>query len=154
MTRTVRGLGPRVFLPRVLRIVAVLGCVAAVMGCSASAASAPSGGSSTPQRTLRLGHFPNLTHATAIVGVESGIFARSLGPDTELQVATFNAGPATVEALFAGGLDATYVGPNPTINAYVRSRGEAVRVIAGATSGGASLVVRPGITSAEDLRGK
>jgi NitT/TauT family transport system substrate-binding protein len=153
MADSVRGLGPRVFLPRLLPIVGLLGVVAALIGCSASAATAPAG-SSSAQRTLRLGHFPNLTHATAIVGVESGIFARNLGPDTELQVATFNAGPAAVEALFAGGLDGTYVGPNPTINAYVRSRGEAVRVIAGATSGGASLVVRPGITSAEDLRGK
>lgn len=104
--------------------------------------------------TLRLGHFPNMTHATAVVGVEAGLFAKHLAPDVTLEVATFNAGPAAVEALFAGGLDATYIGPNPTLNAYVRSRGEAVRVIAGATSGGAAFAVRPGITSARDLAGK
>lgn len=75
-------------------------------------------------------------------------------PTSTLQVLTFNAGPAAVEALFAGGLDAAYIGPNPAINAYVRSRGEAVRVIAGATSGGAALVVRPGINSPQDLAGK
>lgn len=104
--------------------------------------------------TLRLGYFPNITHATALAGVETGIFARDLGDGVTLQTAAFNAGPAAVEALFSNALDATYIGPNPAINAYVRSKGEAVRVIAGATSGGAFLVVNPSVRSAEDLRGK
>ncbi len=103
--------------------------------------------------TVRLGYFPNLTHATALVGVERGIFASALGPDT-LSVSTFNAGPAAVEALFSGALDATYIGPNPAINAFVRSKGEAIRIISGATSGGAALVVRPDITDAQALRGR
>ena len=107
-------------------------------------------GSST---TLRLGYFANLTHATALVGVESGIFKSALGPDT-LELRTFNAGPATVEALFSGFLDAAYIGPNPAINAHVQSGGEAIRIISGATSGGASLVVRPSINSTADLKGK
>lgn len=125
--------------------------------CSGS--SSPRGGTESAQVgdrqvTLRLGYFPTITHATPIVGIESGIFARELGPDVKLQPATFNAGPAAVEALFSGALDAAYIGPNPAINAFVRSKGEAVRVIAGATSGGAFFVVRPEITSAADLRGK
>jgi NitT/TauT family transport system substrate-binding protein len=104
--------------------------------------------------TLRLGYLPNITHATAIVGVESGIFAGDLGANVKLTTSTFNAGPAAVEALFSGALDASYMGPNPAINAYVRSRGEAVRIVSGATSGGAALVVRPGINAPADLRGK
>jgi NitT/TauT family transport system substrate-binding protein len=102
---------------------------------------------------VRLGYFPNVTHATALVGVTSGTFAESLGPHA-LQTRTFNAGPLAVEALFSGAVDAVYIGPNPAINAYVQSRGEAVRIVAGATSGGAALVVRPSVTSAADLVGK
>lgn len=109
------------------------------------------GGSSEP--SLRLGYFPNITHAAALVGVSDGIFARQLGA-TKLETFTFNAGPAAIEALLSGSLDASYVGPNPAINAFVKSRGEAVRIIAGATSGGAFLVVRPEISSAADLRGQ
>ncbi|MBL8976754.1 MAG: ABC transporter substrate-binding protein, partial [Myxococcales bacterium] len=109
------------------------------------------GGSSEP--SLRLGYFPNITHAAALVGVSDGIFARQLGA-IKLETFTFNAGPAAIEALLSGSLDASYVGPNPAINAFVKSRGEAVRIIAGATSGGAFLVVRPEISSAADLRGQ
>ena len=104
--------------------------------------------------TLRLGYFPNITHAPAVVGVEKGIFADKLGSDVKLETKTFNAGPAAVEAIFSGALDATYIGPNPTVNAYAKSKGEAVRVISGAASGGVALVVKPEITSAEQLRGK
>lgn len=114
---------------------------------------AVSGAGPAPESTtVRLGYFANLTHATALVGIESGIFRDSLGADG-LEVKTFNAGPAAVEALFSGALDATYIGANPAINAYAQSGGDAIRVISGATSGGASLVVRPGITTAADLKG-
>lgn len=102
---------------------------------------------------LRLGYFPNITHATAIVGVERGIFAKHLGVDT-LRTRTFNAGPEAVEALLGGAIDATYIGPNPTINAFVKSKGQAIRVISGTTSGGAALVVKSEITSPQQLRGK
>ena len=112
----------------------------------------PSAGGPPGPVTVRLGYFSNLTHATALVGVENGTFARALGSD-RLKVSTFNAGPAAVEALFSEALDATYIGPNPAINAYVKSKGEAVRIISGATSGGASLVVRPGIADAAGLKG-
>jgi len=103
---------------------------------------------------LRLGYFPNVTHATAIVGVEQGFFADALGPDVTLTTATFNAGPAAIESMFSDAIDATYIGPNPTVNGFVQSDGDAVRVISGAASGGAFLVVREGITSPEDLKGK
>ena len=102
--------------------------------------------------TVRLGYFANVTHATAIVGVQSGIFRTALGADS-LQLRTFNAGPAAVEALFSGALDATYIGPNPAINAFVQSRGDAIRIVSGATSGGASLVVRASINGPADLEG-
>jgi NitT/TauT family transport system substrate-binding protein len=104
--------------------------------------------------TLRLGYFPNVTHAAAIAGVEKGIFADKLGPNVDLKTAIFNAGGAATEALFSGAIDATYIGPSPTINAFVKSKGDALRIIAGATSGGASLVVKPNINSAADLKGQ
>ncbi len=128
-------------------LVAALALLTAACGGSEPAPS-PDGGS-----TVRLGFFPNVTHATALVGVESGIFKAALGPNS-MEVKTFNAGPAAVEALFSGALDATYIGPNPAINAYARSGGEAIRIISGATSGGASLVVKPGINAPADLKGK
>lgn len=106
----------------------------------------------TPAGELRLGYFPNVTHATALYGDASGVFAEALG-ETRLTTQTFSAGPAAVEALFGGALDAAYIGPNPAINAFAKSQGEAVRIVAGATSGGASLVVRPGITDVSQLAG-
>ena len=121
-------------------------------GTTAAADEAAPTAGGTPAAELRLGYFPNVTHATAVYGDAEGVFADALG-ETELSTQTFNAGPSAVEALFAGALDATYIGPNPAINAFVKSGGEAVRIIAGATSGGASLVVRPGITSVEQLAG-
>jgi len=104
--------------------------------------------------TLNLGYFPNVTHATAIAGVEKGIFAKDLGTNVTLKTATFNAGPAAVEALFSGAIDATYIGPNPAINAWSQSNGSAIKIISGATAGGAALVVKPTINSAADLKGK
>jgi NitT/TauT family transport system substrate-binding protein len=149
------GRGSRHRAALILALSVLMGTACTSTSPAPASTPEPPGGEIAPiQHTLRLGHFPNFTHATAIVGVEAGLFAKYLAPDVDLQVVTFNAGPAAVEALFAGGLDATYVGPNPTLDAYVRSRGEAVRVIAGATSGGAALVVRPGITGAQDLVGK
>ena len=107
----------------------------------------------TPAAELKLGYFGNLTHAPALVGVKQGILARNLG-DTKLSTETFNAGPAAIEALNAGAIDAAYIGPNPAINSFVKSEGESVSVIAGAAAGGAQLVVRPEINSAADLKGK
>jgi NitT/TauT family transport system substrate-binding protein len=111
-------------------------------------------GTSDRTTTLRLGYFPNLTHAPAILGLAGNIFERELGSNVELETRTFAAGPAATEALFAGAIDVTYIGPNPAINAFQKSGGEAVRVIAGSTSGGAALVVSPKITKPQQLRGK
>ena len=113
--------------------------------------AAASGSATAPE--LRLGYFANVTHATAVYGVGQGIFAKDLG-STALKTQIFNAGPAAVEALFGGALDAAYLGPNPAINAFVKSKGQAIRIIAGATSGGAALVVRPDITTPAQLKGK
>ncbi len=101
---------------------------------------------------LRLGYFLTVTHAPAIVAIERGLIAAALGT-VPLEPFTFHAGPAAIEALLSGALDAAYVGPNPAINAFIKSRGQAVRIVAGATSGGAALVVRPEISKPEDLRG-
>ena len=142
-----------------LLALAVVPLAAAACGSSSSAGSAGASGPGTTASTsepvtLRLGYFPNLTHAPALVGVEKGIFAKDLGSTVTLQTATFNAGPAEVEAIFSGALDAGFMGPNPATTAFLQSQGQAVRVIAGATSGGAGLVVRPTITSASQLKGK
>jgi NitT/TauT family transport system substrate-binding protein len=106
--------------------------------------------------TVRAGYFPNVTHAQALAGRASGRFEQALGTSARIDWQLFNAGPSVIEALFAGALEIAYVGPNPTIAGYVRSKGEALRVIAGATSGGAALIVRPaaGIHRPEDFHGK
>lgn len=105
---------------------------------------------------IRVGYFPNVTHAQALVGRAGGQFEKALGPGVQIEWKAFNAGPSAIEALFASAIDLTYVGPNPTVTGYVRSQGAAVRVIAGAASGGASLVVRQGagIQKAADFHGK
>jgi NitT/TauT family transport system substrate-binding protein len=127
---------------------------AATTGAATTGAAATTATTSGEKVTLRLGYFPNITHATALVGVEEGIFADKLGPNVKLETSTYNAGPAAIEALFADAIDATYVGPNPAINGYAQSGGEALRIISGATSGGASLVVQADINTAADLKGK
>jgi NitT/TauT family transport system substrate-binding protein len=139
----------RNLLIAVLASVAVLAAACGDDGDTNAAAAAPVGDDDT---TIRLGYFPNVTHATAIVGVENGIFEAALG-SSKLETSLFNAGPAAVEALFAGALDATYIGPNPAINAFAKD-GDSIRIISGATSGGAYLVTKADITDAEGLRGK
>jgi len=106
--------------------------------------------------TIRVGAFPNITHAQAMVGKANGWFDKAMGPAVRVQWTSFNAGPSAIEALFAGAIDMTYVGPNPAINGYVRSNGEALRIVAGAASGGASLIVRndAGIQGPQDFHGK
>jgi NitT/TauT family transport system substrate-binding protein len=96
---------------------------------------------------LRVGHFANVTHAQAVVahGLSrqgKGWFEQRLGPDVKIQWFVYNAGPTAMEAIFAKSIDLTYVGPNPAINAHLKSRGEEIRIVAGACSGGAALVVQ------------
>jgi NitT/TauT family transport system substrate-binding protein len=124
--------------------------------CGQATTSTPTQASTTNPIRVRLAYFPNLTHAVALVGATRGTFKDALGANVNLDVKTFNAGPALIEALFAGEIDIGYVGPNPAINGYVKSKGDALRIIAGASSGGALFIVRPEakIATANDLRGK
>jgi len=134
------------------RTVVTLAAGAVALATLGSGVAAAQDKSSAPVN-VRLGYFPNVTHAPALVGVEGGLFQKALGKNT-LDVKTFNAGPEEVTALLAGALDIGYIGPNPSVNAYVQSNGAAVRVVGGSTSGGAYLVVKPEITKAADLKGK
>jgi sulfonate transport system substrate-binding protein len=140
---------------RALAAIVLLPLLAVLAACGGNAGASSDGNGRTggPAATLRLGFFGNVTHAPALVGVGKGFIAKDLGT-TKLETQVFNAGPAAVEALNAGAIDAAYLGPNPAINAFTKSHGEAVRIVSGATSGGAQLVVKPGINSPADLRGK
>ena len=144
------------------RLMAAAGALVAALSlvaCSSDSGGESSTDDTTPAAaadltTVRLGYFPNFTHAPAIVGIQEGFFKDALAEqDLTVTPTIFNAGPDAVTSLFAGALDITYIGPNPTVNAYVESQGDAVRVIAGAASGGAALVVNPDIKVPEDLSG-
>jgi NitT/TauT family transport system substrate-binding protein len=137
---------------------AVLAALVSTLITSVTACSVGFGGGSTAlaaagSDTLRLGYFANLTHATALIGVGGGYFQRALG-STRLATEVFTAGPDEISALLTGAIDAAYVGPAPAVNGYVRSHGQALRIIAGATTGGAELIVKPSITSVAQLGGK
>ncbi|WP_137844531.1 ABC transporter substrate-binding protein [Microbacterium sp. 2FI] len=134
---------------RTATTITTLGLVACMMAGCASA----SGSTGTEEVTeLRLGYFANVTHAPALVGLEEGLFADALG-DVAVTTHAFNAGPSAIEALTAGAIDATYIGPNPSINTFIQSGGVSAHIVAGAATGGAALVVRDGIDSAADLEG-
>src|SRR5215471_4548345 len=111
--------------------------------------------------TVRFGHFPNITHAQGVIAHAlsrqgNGWFEKRLGPNVAIQWFTYNAGPSAMEAIFAGSLDVTYVGPSPALNAYFKSNGEEIRVISGAANAGAALVVKADspIKAPADFRGK
>lgn len=110
---------------------------------------------------LRVGHFPNITHAQALIAhgltrKGEGWFEKRLGQDVEVQWYVYNAGPSAMEAIFTQSIELAYVGPNPAINAHLKSRGEEIRIVAGACSGGAALVVQPDghIKSDADFKGR
>ncbi|MGW9412749.1 ABC transporter substrate-binding protein [Arthrobacter cupressi] len=159
-TRIVAGESSKPKAGRGLKVGIAVG-LALLIGGGAAVASvvagnnnvAPAAAAPTPAAELRLGYFGNVTHAPALVGVSKGLIAKELGA-TKLSTQVFNAGPAAIEALNAGAIDATYIGPNPAINSFVKSGGESIRIIAGAAAGGAQLVVKPGISSAAHLKGK
>src|SRR5262245_8008586 len=123
---------------------------ALVLGCDKSDTK-----STAPLKELRLGYFANATHAQAVLGVDSGDFARAISP-AELKTKVFNAGPSLIEALFAEEVDIGYVGPGPALSAYARSHGEGARVISGVAANGVVIVARKdsGINSTRDLLGK
>jgi NitT/TauT family transport system substrate-binding protein len=136
---------------RTATTITTLGLVAVMMaGCASAAGSTP--GEADEVAELRLGYFANVTHAPALVGLEEGLFEDALG-DIDVTTSVFNAGPAAIEALTAGAIDATYIGPNPSINTFIQSGGASARIVAGAATGGAALVVADGIDSPDDLAG-
>lgn len=134
---------------RLLALGAAVTAVVATAGCSSSTESA----SSSPV-SLRLGYLTRVTHAPALIGVNDGLFAKQLGSGVTFTAQPFSTGTEEITALLSGHLDAAYVGPNPAFNAWQKSKGKAIKIISGAASGGTSMVVQPGITSAQDLRGK
>ncbi|WP_329206217.1 aliphatic sulfonate ABC transporter substrate-binding protein [Streptomyces sp. NBC_00683] len=104
--------------------------------------------------TVKIGYFPNLTHATALVGIQEGLIAKELG-GTTVKPSTFNAGPSEIEALNAGSIDIGFIGPSPSINGFAKSQGKNLRIISGSASGGVKLVVNPKkIKTLDDLKGK
>ena len=161
-TRIVAGGSAKPQRPLGLKI-GIAAAALALIGGGAAVASAVNNGTAAPAADvapagnpaaeLKLGYFGNVTHAPALVGVSKGFIADELG-STKLSTQVFNAGPAAIEALNAGAIDATYIGPNPAINSFVKSQGESVNIIAGAAAGGAQLVVKPEIGSAADLKGR
>jgi NitT/TauT family transport system substrate-binding protein len=120
---------------------------------SGSDTSASSTASSGPV-TIRLGYFPNLTHAPALVGIQGGIFKKNFSDNVTLETKSFNAGGDVITAMFADELDASFIGPGPAISGFQKSDGKALRIVSGSTSGGAYLVVKSDIKKPADLKGK
>jgi NitT/TauT family transport system substrate-binding protein len=147
-------------MKRVLAGLTAAGVAVLAAGCASSSAdsagSSSSAGASQPAAkvTLRLGFLENITHAPALIGVRAGFFTKNLGNGVTLQLQPFSTGTEEATALLAGQLDAAYVGPNPAIKAWQTSGGTLIRVISGAATGGAELVVKKGITSASQLKGQ
>jgi NitT/TauT family transport system substrate-binding protein len=137
---------------RVLLTAGVAAVSLLAAGCASSATGASNSGSSPV--VLRLGFLANITHEPALVGLAKDYFTKDLGKNVTLKTSVFSTGTEETTALLAGQLDAAYVGPNPAINAWQKSNGTAIKIISGAASGGASLVVKKGITSAAQLKGK
>src|ERR687898_1165827 len=139
---------------------AIYSILAAVIAMTLITASIPTPAFSQLEneqsKTLRIGYFPNINHAQAVIGLGRGDFQNALGDNVQVTTQIFNAGPSAIEALFANQIDVTYIGPNPAINGYVQSNGEALRIISGAASGGALFIVRndSGINSPQDLANK
>ena len=111
--------------------------------------------------TIRVGHFPNVTHVQGLVAhhlsrTGQGWFEQRLGPDVKIEWYIYNAGPSAMEAILADSIDLTYVGPSPALNAYTKSNGEEIRIVAAAAAGGAALVVQPdsGLKEPAHFRGK
>jgi NitT/TauT family transport system substrate-binding protein len=140
---------------------AMVGAAVLLAGCSSSASSTSSGGTTSSANaaaatpvTVSLGFLTNITHASALVGLKEGFFTQALGSAGTLKPTGFSTGTEETTALLAGQLDAAYVGPNPAINAWQKSSGSAIKIVSGAATGGASIVVAKGITSASQLKGK
>ena len=141
---------------------AMVGAALLLAGCSSSASSTASSSGTTSSAnaaaaapvTVSLGFQTNITHAPALIGLKEGFFTKAFGSAATLKATAFSTGTQETTALLAGQLDAAYVGPNPAINTWQKSGGTAIKIVSGAATGGASVVVTKGITSAAQLRGK
>lgn len=140
------GRGAWLLAPLVATLVGIVGC---------KKDETTPGPSAAPPKEVRLGYFANFTHAQAVLGVHTGEFEKAVAP-AKFSTKVFNAGPSLIEALFAGEIDIGYIGPGPALNGYAKSKGQKVRVVAGAAANGVLLVARPdsGITKLTDLTGK
>jgi NitT/TauT family transport system substrate-binding protein len=130
-----------------------LGVITGVLAAACSSSSTAAPNAAAAPVTVKVGYFPNVTHGAALVGVANGILARDLAPDKLDASQTFNAGPAETQALLSQAIDIAFIGPSPSITAFSQSHG-AVKIIAGAASGGAALVTKASITSPNQLKGK
>lgn len=129
-------------------LIALLFCTAIITtGCTTTTNTAAN------DSVVRVGYFPNLTHATALVGIENGTFQEYLGDAKTIETKTFNAGTEEMEALFAGEIDFGYIGPSPAVNGYIKSQGSALQVIAGATANGVTVVGTPELAEAFQAQG-
>src|ERR1700749_2616897 len=144
-------------------VAAVAGGALLVAGCSSAGSSSSGSSSGSPSSasaagsapvTGRLGYLANITHAPALIAVKNGYFTKELGSAGTVKTSVFTSGTQETTAILAGQLDAAYVGPNPAINAWQKSNGTAIKVVSGAATGGASIVVKPSITSAAQLKGQ
>lgn len=150
MSATRRALTAVAALP----LLALAACGYGSQKSSDEPSAATAGGKKLSADTVRIGYFPNITHATPLVGEQQGILQKELG-GTTLKSATFNAGPSEIEALNAGSIDIGWIGPSPAINGYTKSRGKSLRIISGSASGGVKLVVDPKkIHSLDEVKGK
>lgn len=139
-----------------MKIVVTIVSAVAVAVAVAMIAFGTSASNSSPENTVRVAFFPNLGHSIAIVGTEKGIFAEKLGNQTVIETRLFDSGPQVIESIFANEIDLAYVGPGPAINGFLKSDGKALKILAGAASGGVSLVIHPNskIESVADFPGK
>jgi NitT/TauT family transport system substrate-binding protein len=135
---------------------AAIGAALLLAGCSSAASSSGSAGTSnaggSAPVTVRLGLLSNITHAPALIALKEGFFSKALGSAGTLKATAFSAGTEETTAILAGQLDAAYVGPNPAITAWQKASN--IQIISGAATGGAAIVVKKGITSAAQLKGK
>ncbi|MFB4421086.1 aliphatic sulfonate ABC transporter substrate-binding protein [Streptomyces sp. QL37] len=155
-TRTTlrRSLAAAAALPLLAVAVTACGYGSEAKDDDSAKSNVSAGGKKLSADTVKIGYFPNLTHATALVGIQEGLIAKELG-GTTVKPSTFNAGPSEIEALNAGSIDIGFIGPSPSINGYSKSKGQSLRIIGGSASGGVKLVVNPKkIKTLDDLKGK
>ncbi|MFD4245182.1 ABC transporter substrate-binding protein, partial [Streptomyces sp. NPDC058525] len=149
-----RGLAAAAALPLLIGALASCGYGSQAQKEEPKAAGSAAGGKKLSASEVRIGYFPNLTHATALVGLQEGLIQKELGA-TAVKTQAFNGGPSEIEALNGGSLDIGFIGPSPALNGYVKSKGSNLRVVSGSASGGVKLVVNPAkIKTLDDLKGK